>query len=96
MEINVGVEIKDFHDLQTHWNRKRDFTGRLTRISVQRSRGSRFDISVSFSSSPLGEDELRMKKKEKAKGNLCGKPKPKEKTQVFLIFFIYIEAFNYN
>jgi hypothetical protein len=49
MEINLGLLIKDFHDLQTHWNRKRDFTGRLTRISVQRSRGSRFDmISVNF------------------------------------------------
>jgi hypothetical protein len=23
---------RDDHDLETHWNRKRDFTGRLTRI----------------------------------------------------------------
>jgi hypothetical protein len=45
-EINLGLEIKDFHDLETHWNRKSDFAGSLTRISVQRSCGSRFDISV--------------------------------------------------
>jgi len=65
MEINVGVEIKDFHDLQTHWNRKRDFTGRLTKISVQRSRGSRFDmISVNFSSSRLGEDDRTQEQEE--------------------------------
>jgi len=30
MEIKVEVEIKDFHDLQRHWNRKTDFKGRTT------------------------------------------------------------------
>jgi hypothetical protein len=46
VEIKPALLINDSNDLETHWNRKSDFTGSLTRISVCRSGGSCTDISV--------------------------------------------------
>jgi hypothetical protein len=46
VEIKPALLIKDLNDLETHWNRKSDFTGSLTRISICRSGGSCTDISV--------------------------------------------------
>lgn len=34
-----GFEIRDFHDLQTHWNCMRNLTGSLERISTTISNG---------------------------------------------------------
>ena len=46
MEIKPTLLIKDLNDLETRLNRKSDFTGSLTRISICRSGGSCTDISV--------------------------------------------------
>lgn len=35
LEMKSGVEMRESHDLQTHLNRRRDFTGSLERISIR-------------------------------------------------------------
>lgn len=37
--VNLASKIRDFHDLQTHWNCMRNLTGTLERISTTRSNG---------------------------------------------------------
>ena len=43
-EMKSGLEIKDFHDLDTHLNLMRDFAGTLVRIRVTISSGMKLDI----------------------------------------------------
>jgi hypothetical protein len=47
---NLGSKIREFHDLQTHRNRSRDFTGNLLSISGMGSDGDDVRVMIVLSS----------------------------------------------
>lgn len=53
---NLGSEIREFQDLQTHLSCRRNFTGSLYRISVTRSNG-RVSSDGALSESQGGPEE---------------------------------------
>ena len=56
--MKAGLVIREFHDLETHLNRIRDFTGSLCRISSNTSYGRYSNIpylSFFFSALPISD-----------------------------------------
>lgn len=54
--MNSGLDIKDSHDLETHLNLTRDFTGSLNRIAFMTSSGRIGSEAEGIAKSWVGAD----------------------------------------